>query len=87
MRKALAIAALALSVGMAGTPAQAQTYVVNGRAASAAEVKHLVSHGIPAGQWAVTGFAITAAGNGRDAPRPARLGRKCWYVLDVQLCD
>jgi hypothetical protein len=87
MKTALALASIALALGIASAPARAQSYVVNGHAASPAEVQRLVASGIPPGQWSVNGFGISATGNGsvQAAARPS--GRKCWYVLDELLCD
>ena len=88
MKYALIIAAIALTLGSAAAPAQAQSYVVNGRAASAAEGQLLVAHGFPPGQWSVSGFGITAVANASNSTAPVRpAGRACWYVLDELLCD
>ena len=90
MKKALAIAAVTVGLGFANLPAHAQGYVVNGRDASRAEVQLLVSHGAQPGKWLVDGYGISAAadtGNKKQPPAAAGSGRKCWYVLDVQLCD
>ena len=85
MRKLLTLAVVLTAVG-ATTAAQAQNYVVNGRAASANEAFQLAAHGIPAGHWSVNGFGITATATRAVAKQPAG-GPKCWYVLDVKLCD
>jgi hypothetical protein len=51
-------------------------------------VQHLVSHGFQPGAWTVSGFAITAADAGSSIqPAVESNAKKCWYVLDVQLCD
>ena len=69
-------------------PTFAKSYVVNGHAASDAEVQHLFSHGFQPGAWVVNGFAITAADAGSNIqPAVESNAKKCWYVLDVQLCD
>jgi hypothetical protein len=42
------------------------------------------------GKWLVDGYGISAAadtGHKMQQPAAAGSGRKCWYVLDVQLCD
>jgi hypothetical protein len=89
MKKALAIAAVTVGLGFASLPAHAQGYVVNGRDASRAEVQLLVSHGAQPGKWLVDGYGISAADTGHKMQQPAAASssRKCWYVLDVQLCD
>ena len=90
MKSLIAVLVTAIGISMASLPANAQGYVVNGRNASQAEVQLLVSHGAQPGKWLVDGFGISAAGdNGRKVQQPAAAGSggKCWYVLDVQLCD
>lgn len=86
MRKLLTLAVVLTAVG-ATTVAQAQSYVVNGRPASANEAIQLAAHGIPAGHWSVNGFGITSAAATRAVARQPASGPKCWYVLDVKLCD
>ena len=41
------------------------------------------------GNWVVDGFGIASADSGQIRPATATTsgGQKCWYVLDVQLCD
>jgi hypothetical protein len=89
MKKVLAIAAVTIGLGLANLPANAQDYVVNGRKASKAEVQLLVSHGARPGKWLVDGYGISAADSGPTIPQPTvgNSGRKCWYVLDVLLCE
>ena len=88
MKKVLAIAAVTIGLGFASIPANAQGYVVNGRNASKAEVQLLVSHGAQPGKWLVDGYGISADDSGpRKQPTAGNSGRKCWYVLDVQLCE
>ena len=85
MKKALAIVAV---LGIASPPTHAQNYVVNGHGASPAEVRFLVSHGAQPGKWLVDGFGISLVASGHSRPQAAgSVGRKCWYVLDVQLCE
>ena len=88
MKKTLITGAVAVGLSFFSVPTFAKSYVVNGHAASDAEVQHLVSHGFQPGAWVVDGFAITAADAGSSI-RPAveSNAKKCWYVLDVQLCD
>ena len=85
---ALAIATAALNVF---TPAvgHAQGFQVNGHAASKAEAQLLVSYGVQKGNWVVDGFGIASADSGQIRPATATTsgGQKCWYVLDVQLCE
>ena len=89
MKKLLAIAAVTIGLGFASIPANAQGYVVNGRNASKAEVQLLVSHGAQPGKWLVDGYGISAADSGpmKQQPTAGNGGRKCWYVLDVLLCE
>ena len=89
MKKVLAIAAVTVGLSFASIPANAQGYVVNGHGASKAEVQLLVSHGAQPGKWLVDGYGISAADSGPKMPQPtaSSSGRKCWYVLDVLLCD
>jgi hypothetical protein len=89
MKKVLAIAAVTVGLGLASLPANAQSYVVNGRNASKAEVQLLVSHGAQPGKWLVDGYGISAADSGPKMPQPTagNGARKCWYVIDVLLCE
>jgi hypothetical protein len=87
MKKALAIAAVTMGLGIASTSAQAQGYTVNGHAASAAEVQRLVSYGAQPGQWLVDGYGIASTGQRAQSTTAGASDRKCWYVLDVLLCD
>ena len=89
MKKVLAIAAVTVGLGVASLPANAQGYVVNGRNASKAEVQLLVSHGAQPGKWLVDGYGISAADSMPKTQQPTagNGGRKCWYVLDVLLCE
>ena len=81
-------AAVAVALGFFSAPTFAKSYVVNGHAASAAEVQHLVAHGFQPGAWTVSGFAITAVDAGYSIqPTTDSKSKKCWFVLDVELCD
>jgi hypothetical protein len=80
---ALVIATAALNV-FAPAVGYAQDYIVNGHNASKAEAQFLASYSAPAGHWQADGYGISRVADEHPAP-PA--GRKCWYVLDVQLCD
>ena len=88
MKKTFIIGVVAAGLGLFSSPTFAKTYVVNGHAASPAEVQLLVSNGAQPGNWVVNGYGISPADGGIDT-RPAveNSNRKCWYVLDVQLCD
>ena len=86
MRNFLTVAAVVAGLGAVAPAAQAQEYLVNGRAASKAEAQLLASYRMPAGEWVVDGFGITA-GRNLPAAQPAKADNKCWYVLDVLLCD
>ena len=84
---ALAIATAALKV-FAPAVGHAQGFQVNGHAASKAEAQLLVSYGVQKGSWVVDEFGIASADSGHSAPATAiNGGQKCWYVLDVQLCE
>jgi hypothetical protein len=90
MKKTIIIAAVAAALGFVAGPSFAGSYVVNGHAASAAEVQFLVSNGVQPGKWVVNGFGIAPADSGAASVKPAALknaGRTCWYVLDELLCD
>ena len=82
---ALAIATAALNV-FAPAVGHAQGYIVNGHSASKAEAQVLASYGAPAGQWHADGYGISRVADEHPAP-VAKASSKCWYVLDVQLCD
>jgi hypothetical protein len=84
---ALAIATAALNV-FAPAVGHAQDYIVNGHNASKAEAQFLASYSAPAGHWQVDGYGISRVADENPAPPVVKTaGRKCWYVLDVQLCD
>ena len=89
MKKFLAIAAVSVGLSAAATTvANAQSFLVNGHAASKAEAQLLVSYGVQKGSWVVDGFGIASADSGQIRPATAAIsGQKCWYVLDVQLCE
>jgi hypothetical protein len=83
-------AALALSLGLLSTPSFAGSYIVNGRAASPAEAQVLVTSGVQPGAWVVNGYGIAPAAEHASFTAPASpepSGKKCYYVLDVLLCD
>ena len=89
MTKTLITTVLALGLGLLSTPSFAGNYVVNGRAASPAEAQHLVATGVQPGAWVVNGYGIAPAER-MSLTAPASTdpsGQKCYYVLDVLLCD
>jgi hypothetical protein len=49
----------------------------------------LVTSGVQQGAWVVNGFGIAPAERPSFTPPPATesSGKKCYYVLDVLLCD
>jgi hypothetical protein len=68
--------------------AHAQDYVVNGHAASKAEAQFLSSYSAPAGHWQVDGYGFSRVADEHPVqPVAQTTGPKCWYVLDVKLCD
>ena len=89
MKQTLITTVLALGLGLLSTPSFAGGYVVNGRAASPAEAQHLVASGIQPGTWVVNGYGIAPAERASlsTAPTTEANGNKCYYVLDVLLCD
>ncbi len=89
MKQTLITTALALGLSFFSAPSFAGGYIVNGHAASADEVQHLVSNGIQPGAWVVNGFGISAAGGIQQAVdrTHGKTEKVCRYVLDVQLCD
>ena len=67
----------------------AGSYIVNGHAASPAEAQHLVANSVRQGAWVVNGYGIAPAER-TSFTAPASTepsGQKCYYVLDVLLCD
>jgi hypothetical protein len=89
MTKTLITTILALGLGFLSTPSFASGYTVNGHAASPAEAQHLVASGVQQGAWVVNGFGIAPAEHASltSAPATEPSGNKCYYVLDVLLCD
>ena len=87
MKQTLITAALALGLGLLSTPSFAGGYVVNGHAASPAEAQHLIASGIQQGAWVVNGYGIAPAEHASFTPAAEPGGEKCYYVLDVLLCD
>ena len=90
MTKTLITTALALGLGLLSTPSfAAGSYIVNGHAASPAEAQHLVANGVQQGAWVVNGYGIAPAAERASftsaSTEPS--GKKCYYVLDVLLCD
>ena len=89
--KALAIAAVTVGLSIASTAHAAPGYTVNGHAASPAEAQMLAAYGAQPGKWAMTGFGISrAAAEAESASVQTTTqvdGKKCWYVLDVLLCE
>jgi hypothetical protein len=55
--------------------------------ASATEAQLLVSNGVQPGAWVVNGYGIAPADRTSTPPATESTGKKCWFVLDVQLCD
>lgn len=88
MKKNLATTAVVLGLALISPPTHAQGYVVNGRAASPSEVQLLVKYGAQPGHWLIDGFGISSVANVDTRPRASgNSDRKCWYVLDVLLCE
>jgi hypothetical protein len=87
MKKTLIATVAALGFGLLGSPAFAGGYVVNGHAASPAEMQLLASYGVPPGQWVVDGYGISPAVQKANAPATDINQQNCRYVLDVLLCN
>ena len=89
MKTLITTTALALGLGFLSTPSFASGYVVNGHAASPAEAQHLAASGVQQGAWVVNGYGIAPAERTSfTAPATNEAsGKKCYYVLDVLLCD
>ncbi len=86
MKKTLITSAVAVVLGLLSAPTFASGYVVNGHAASPAEVQLLVSYGAQPGNWTVNGWGISPAVEKANVQAPES-GKNCRYVLDVLLCD
>ena len=88
IRTSFAIAAVVAGLVLASLPASAQDYLVDGRAASAAETRYLTSQGMAPGNWRINGWGIGPADSSsrKIASADASTGG-CWYVLDVPLGD
>ena len=87
MKQTLTTIALALGLGLLSTPSFASGYVVNGHAASPAEAQHLIASGVQQGAWVVNGYGIAPAEHASFNSGTEPSGKKCYYVLDVLLCD
>ena len=89
MKKTLTAIALVLGFGLFSAPSFAATdYVVNGHAASPAEAQALAATGVQKGNWVVNGYGIAPADHASFETRmPESSGKRCYYVLDVLLCD
>ena len=88
MGKFLVLAAATVALNAFAPVAHAQDYTVNGHAASKAEVQFLASYSAPAGNWHVDGYGFARVADEHPVQPVAQTsGPKCWYVLDVKLCD
>ena len=90
MKQTLITTALALGLGFLSSPSFAGGYIVNGRTASPVEAQHLVASGVQPGAWVVNGYGIAPAAERAAFTASAAnesSGQKCYYVLDVLLCD
>ncbi len=89
MKTLITTTVLALGLGFFSAPSFASNYIVNGRAASPAEAQLLVTNGVQPGAWVVNGYGIAPAERTSfTAPASTEAsGKKCYYVLDVLLCD
>ena len=87
MKKTLIATAAALGLGLLSSPSFAGNYVVNGHAASPAEMQLLASYGVQPGNWVVDGYGISPAVQKASAPATGINQQNCRYVLDVLLCN
>jgi hypothetical protein len=87
MGKFLVLAAATLALNAIAPRAHAQDYVVNGHTATKAEAQLLTSYSAPAGHWQMDGYGIARVADEHPTPVAQTAGQKCWYVLDVKLCD
>ena len=87
MKKTLIATAVALGLGLLSSPSFAGSYVVNGHAASPAEMQLLASYGVQSGNWVVDGYGISPAVQKASAQTTGSNTQSCRYVLDVLLCD
>ena len=86
MTKTLINIALTLGLGLSRASAFAGGYVVNGHAASAAEMQLLASYGVQPGSWKVDGYGISPAV--QKAAATVDTGTPTSrYVFDVKPCD
>jgi hypothetical protein len=83
MKKTLITVIAAVGLGFFGTP----IYLANGHAAFATEAQLLVSHGAQSSTRAVNGYGTGPADSAGAQAVTESTAKKCWYVLDVQLCD
>ncbi len=87
MKDTLIITAVALGLGLLNSPTFASGYMVNGHAASPAEMQLLASYGVQPGNWVVDGYGISPAIQKASAQTTGSYTKSCRYVLDVLLCD
>jgi hypothetical protein len=74
-------------LGLLGAASFAGSYIVNGHAASPAEMQLLASYGVQPGHWVVDGYGISPAVEKATVRTTEGSGKNCRYVLDVLLCD
>ncbi len=87
MKKTLITSIIVLGLGLLGSPAFADGYTVNGHAATLAEMQLLASYGAQPGNWVVDGYGISPAVEKAATRTNISNAKKCYYVLDVLLCD
>ena len=89
MKTLITTTVLTLGLGFLSTPGFASNYTVDGRAASPAEAQALAATGVQQGAWVVNGYGIAPAERASFIAPAAKeaSGKKCYYVLDVLLCD
>ncbi len=87
MKKTLITSIVALGLGLFSSPAFAGGYTVNGHAATPAEMQLLASYGAQPVNWVVDGYGISPAVQKSATQTDISNAKKCYYVLDVLLCD
>ena len=88
MKRFFMLVAATVALDVFAPVVHAQDYTVNGHAASKAEAQFLASYSAPAGRWQVDGYGFSRVADEHPVqPVAQTAGSKCWYVLDVKLCD
>jgi len=89
MNRFLMLVAVTVALDVFAPVVRAQSDVVNGHPATAAQVQRLSSHGARPGHWVVNGSGLVAVdGTQAVAPATARVDQRgCWHDLDLPRCE